>query len=1144
MSNVSYVRLKKYDKGVETDLDIALIGSEARISNEVDISRFDPTIDYPANSLVAKDGDIYLTEAPFPAGVWNKFRWDLVEGRYAIVTLYNQDLEYEPDSIVIHPRRDEVYYTANGSAGGDWNDEEWVPLLEVEEITSAIGYLNPLIDSEEAESISARPVPINDYPTDSDSFLNYFDAWYSCIDPANMALNPDGTGTPIPGQRVQFLRDLTGNGNHAIQEENDDAPFYMESSPGVGYLWFRGKQHFKVPTITHIADQYVGFGARGVAYFNGIDNDDWRGAGARVGIRWEGESKDWRIAGQGIISRRVRPEEIEKAKNRLHAYVANVPSGHINVIAGMFENEDRLVSLEPGFNHSGSTFDRLFKNCKLFQGGISDWSVQGVTSMNETFYNCNFLEDDLSNWNVSNVARMMSLFEGCYRLNFDISRWNTAKVFDMSFMFKYATSFDNLGMPLLQDIGMWNTSAVTTTEGMFHGADRFNSMVHNWRMDNVENATSMFQDAKSFNQNISGWSFRRVLMADNFLNGAESFDQDLSRWCADGLLEAPVDFATDSPIEDDLAKYPRWGGCSLPAVYGIYDYTNPGNMADYADQTGAIRDGDRVLFVEDLSGNGFHAIQPDEVFAPIYRELEPGRGYLEFVGDQHLIVPDVTDSVHIATGFADQGSAEFRNVTGSTRGTKLGIRNPNTDKVWELTSEVLAPVTVDPAIWTARRQEVEDLAVATTLPVVPVMIAKFADDRTFNGFFNQWKLRSQVDLSKMFMNCYLFNQDISYWNTSAVINMKDMFSGCNAFNADISGWDVSKCTNFSGMFRGCSSFNRPIGTWNVVNAKYMDNMFTNAIQFNYDIAGWRTGNCLNFNNMFNGAASFNKTINFLDFSSAVEIWGLMRNCSSWNNAGQDLELDCKEIENLSFMFQNCVAFNQPIDKCNFSSVRLLSNTFEGASAFNQDVSVFDGPIHVVTAMFKNASSFNQDVGVLDFAGVTSMFSFLDGAASWTNDGQELILDTSACTDMRRAFAANPSFNLRFDGLDLSNVVNYTEMLRDCINFNQPITNWRPSGNVKLNSVFRGCKAFDQDISNIDVSESLDIEYILEGCTAFTGTGLPDWTIHEEAYAHYAFANTSSLVIDLTGWTSFIQRKIGIFENSAMLAHPDLLPAWA
>ena len=83
----------------------------------------------------------------------------------------------------------------------------------------------------------------------------------------------------------------------------------------------------------------------------------------------------------------------------------------------------------------------------------------------------------------------------------------------MSQMFNGATRFN-------QNIGNWNTGAVTNMSNMFFGASAFNndgnSSMGNWNTSRVTGMSLMFADAIRFNQNISGWVVAQVTTFGSF----------------------------------------------------------------------------------------------------------------------------------------------------------------------------------------------------------------------------------------------------------------------------------------------------------------------------------------------------------------------------------------------------------------------------------------------------------------------------------------------------------------------------------------------------------------------------------------------------------------------------------------------------
>lgn len=94
-------------------------------------------------------------------------------------------------------------------------------------------------------------------------------------------------------------------------------------------------------------------------------------------------------------------------------------------------------------------------------------------------------------------------------------------------MFLTATLFN-------QDISMWNTSTLLSTESMFNEATLFNQDISGWNIKNSANATFMFYKASAFNQ-------------------------DLSLWCVTNLKQEPFYFSKEA-TKWTLPK-PVWGTC-------------------------------------------------------------------------------------------------------------------------------------------------------------------------------------------------------------------------------------------------------------------------------------------------------------------------------------------------------------------------------------------------------------------------------------------------------------------------------------------------------------------------------------------------------------------------------------------------------
>ena len=81
------------------------------------------------------------------------------------------------------------------------------------------------------------------------------------------------------------------------------------------------------------------------------------------------------------------------------------------------------------------------------------------------------------------------------------------------------------------------------------------------------------------------------------------------------------------------------------------------------------------------------------------------------------------------------------------------------------------------------------------------------------GKSEDWNTTEVTDTSKLFYECFEFNEDISKWDTSNVTTMEDMFFHAESFNQDIFKWDTSNVTNMEDMFSDAHNFNLENAPW-------------------------------------------------------------------------------------------------------------------------------------------------------------------------------------------------------------------------------------------------------------------------------------------------------------------------------------------
>lgn len=146
-------------------------------------------------------------------------------------------------------------------------------------------------------------------------------------------------------------------------------------------------------------------------------------------------------------------------------------------------------------------------------------------------------------------------------------------------------------------------------------------------------------------------------------------------------------------------------------------------------------------------------------------------------------------------------------------------------------------------------------------------------------FLTDWNTSNIDDMSYMFQNDVLFDQDLSGLDTSNVTDMTYMFSCDNVdsfyvhtFNGNISDWDTSNVTDMTGMFYLARVFNQDISNWDTSNVTDMSEMFFRANAFNIDISNWDTSNVKSFRNMFAETIAFNQDISGWNTSKVTDMW--------------------------------------------------------------------------------------------------------------------------------------------------------------------------------------------------------------------------------------------------------------------------------
>ncbi len=245
---------------------------------------------------------------------------------------------------------------------------------------------------------------------------------------------------------------------------------------------------------------------------------------------------------------------------------------------------------------------------------------------------------------------------------------------------------------------------------------------------------------------------------------------------------------------------------------------------------------------------------------------------------------------------------------------------------------------------------------------------------------------------------------------------------------DVAQWgDISWASMF-GAFWGCSNLN--ISATNVPNLSAVTNMeamFAGCTILNgpSNIGEWNTAKVTNMSGLFSNSPAFNQPI------------------GNWNTGN---------VINMNSMFLSANAFNQPIGNWNTTNVIDMQSLFQGASSFNQPIGNWvTANVTNMTSMFTSAIQFNQPIGNWNTANVTSM-AYMFGAAS--------------------------AFNQPIGNWNTAKVTYTLAMFYGATAFNHPIGTWNTASVILMNNMFNGATSFNQSLGNWSLAPNVALDDML------------------------------------------------------------------
>jgi surface protein len=768
-----------------------------------------------------------------------------------------------------------------------------------------------------------------------------------------------------------------------------------------------------------------------------------------------------------------------------------------------------------------------------FNQPIGGWNTGSVTTMGQMFYGAIAFNQPIGGWNTGSVTTMFDMFRRNVTsvFNQNISNWNVSNVTSMSQMFSGATVFNNGSASGLSDASLnWYATKCVNFTSMFGTAPAFNQPIP-FLVDTSGNTdpsgcslASMFSGATVFNQNINTWNMSRVTIMTNTFFQASAFNNgsltnnganDLLSWNAPnctnftGMFQSATSF---NQKVNNLVNTASVIDCSLNSMFQSAIIFNNG-------QLGTI----------DISGNFSSATYTNGTATLSC----PGAAFTSLSSSDVLIITSGTTIIYTSQikSIISDASLVLLTPYGTTLAPITTIKKQvigtadlswNTTNVKNMSSLFSATYYFNQKLpWnvsnatnmssmfatgtTALRNTFNngDLAGSSGVPLnwTATKCTTFVSMFAYTSGFNQpilflvdtsgVELTIRCNLTSMFQNTTMFNQNISNWNVSRVINMTNMFNTAVAFNngsatndgANALTWYAPNCLFFPAMFSSATSFNQPISTLvdtSGVAVCAFNSMFSGATLFNQNISGWNVSKANPMNSMFASAVSFN-------------------NGATGNIGGNQLNWNAPICMSFASMFNLAAAFNQQIPYLVDTSGVALNAMFSGATVFNNGQT---GTVNITgtasLASYTNGTAtlycpnaaFNSDLSLNDVLIITSGTTII-----YTSQIKSIISDASLVllTPYGTTLAPITTIKKQVAGTaDLSwnttNVTTMANMFNNTYYFNQKISNWSTTNVTSMTSAFAGASTALKTVFNngqLAGSSGQPLLWTASKCTTFT-----------------------------------------------------------
>jgi len=669
-------------------------------------------------------------------------------------------------------------------------------------------------------------------------------------------------------------------------------------------------------------------------------------------------------------------------------------------------DKEKIINIDQWGDISWSSMHSAFMGAVNLTSDATDApDLSNVTNMYAMFFGASSFQGDLSNWDVSHVQNMGLLFHGATSFNSDLSNWDVSQVTNMTFMFGYAPTFNS-------DLSGWDVSQVTDMSYMFHDANLFNSDLSNWDVSKVTDMRAMFYQNHDFNAEIGGWDVSQVTSMKSMFYGANAFNGDIKDWDVSKVESMGLMFEDATVFSGDLSGWDVGKVKNFGFMFGNaiafnsdisgWDMSSATDMQNMFFRATAFNADIKNWDVSDVTN------MTSMFYGATAFNRNLGHWNISKVSEMNDMLAlsslDIINYDSTLVGWASLSPALQQNVTLGAQSLKycnseMARNNLINNFGWSIIGDALdcSNLTpnctvltnpIDGSINVGLETDLEWSASANTTGYL-VSVGTMSGVYDLQNDMDVGNVMT-LDLGALQPNTTYFVRITPYNSEGSAIGCPEMSFTTGLENSDyfVTTWK----TDNSGAPDN-QSISLPIYLLGGENYSY-------EVDWNYD------GNTFNSDGQIYTALDSNVIHhygavgiylvaikgafpriwtgnNFGDRKKIIavnhwgdQVWssmaGAFQGCSHLKILADDTP-NLSAVTDMSFMFKDADAFDEPVANWDVSHVVKMNGLFFGANSFNQPLGSWDvGQVTNMSSMFQGAKSFNQPLGNWNVSKVTSM----------------------------------------------------------------------------------------------------------------------------------------------------------------------------